>query len=329
WYLPRRPLGAGAPLGKASQGDALFVAPNPAFGATFTYHLAQGYKTAKELRADALKETGDGEAPAPPSFDEFRRESKEEPPSVVLTITDAAGSVVTRIHGPASKGIHRVTWNLRRPDTSAWQRSAVEDEWNDGSDRGALCPPGDYTVHFGTLRSGQYADLGIQRPFRVVPLGGGSLPGATPEESAAFQVEIAEVSRVMSATSAKLADALERVGAIRSVLRRTPALPAQLGTEARDLENRLKELQRRVDGDDLLENANEAGPMSLGSRMAIASMGTAYSTYGPTPNHLKALDIVSRGLEAVRQELLIIESSDIARLNAALDGARAPWTPGR
>ena len=36
WYHQRRTLGRG---GKASQGDAFYVAENPPFGATFTYYL--------------------------------------------------------------------------------------------------------------------------------------------------------------------------------------------------------------------------------------------------------------------------------------------------
>ena len=36
WYIPRRPLGGGE---KANQGTDFFMAPNPPFGAVFTYYL--------------------------------------------------------------------------------------------------------------------------------------------------------------------------------------------------------------------------------------------------------------------------------------------------
>jgi hypothetical protein len=39
WYLPELTLGDFSEGGKASQGDAFFVAPNPPFGAVFTYYL--------------------------------------------------------------------------------------------------------------------------------------------------------------------------------------------------------------------------------------------------------------------------------------------------
>lgn len=331
WYIPKRSLGAAAPLGKASQGDALFVAPNPAFGATFTYHLAEGYKTAAELRKEAGKAAAKdgGEAPTPPSFDEFRKENEESKPAVVLTIRDAGGNVVTRVHGPASKGFHRVTWGLRYPDTEAWQRSVEVEEWDNGSARGALCAPGEYTVHFGTLKDGVYTDLGLQQPFTVKPLGGGSLAGADPAAVASFSAELAETTRVLSATSARVGDTLERVGAIRSVLRRAPTVSPEVGTEALRLEQRLQALQRQLNGDELLGNFNEQGPMSINDRLSLASLGTAFSTYGPTPNHLQALNIAKGRLAEAMQELASIEESDLPRINAVLDAAKAPWTPGR
>ena len=329
WYIQKRPLGAGAPLGKASQGDALFVAPNPDFGATFTYHLAEGYKTAAELRKEAADSAAEGEAPLPPSMDVFRTEQEEPKPAVVLTIRDASGHIVTRVEGPASKGFHRVSWNLRYPGTDAWQRSVEVDEWDDGSERGALCAPGQYTVHFGTKVNGLHSDFGIQQSFTVKPLGGGSLQGAEPAAVAAFHAELGEVSRVLSATSATLADTIERVGAIRSVLRRAPSVAADVDAEARGLEQRLKELQRRISGDEMLGTFNEQGPMSIGDRLGLASLGTAYSTYGPTPNHRKALDIVISDLDQAIQELRSINDSELPRLNATLDAANAPWTPGR
>ena len=43
------------PLDKAFQGDNYFIAPNPAFGAVFTYHLKDGLKTRQERRLEAEK----------------------------------------------------------------------------------------------------------------------------------------------------------------------------------------------------------------------------------------------------------------------------------
>jgi len=57
WYIPRSSTTFG---GKGSQGASYFIAPNPPFGAVFTYYLAEEYSTKKtariKLEKDLIKE---------------------------------------------------------------------------------------------------------------------------------------------------------------------------------------------------------------------------------------------------------------------------------
>ena len=57
WYFQKRPLGYRP---KGSQGDSLYVAENPPFGAVFTYYLADSFKTQKQSRQAAEKEAQKG-----------------------------------------------------------------------------------------------------------------------------------------------------------------------------------------------------------------------------------------------------------------------------
>ncbi|MEL6905383.1 MAG: glycosyl hydrolase, partial [Planctomycetota bacterium] len=146
WYVPKRDLGAGSPMGRASQGDAFFVAPNPDFGATFTYHVGAELQSPAEARKKAMK---DAEATLRPSFDELHAEEDAEAPTVLLTVRDANGSVVRALEAPAAKGFHRVTWDLRRPSQAPWRRGASDDAGREGGGRqssGSLCAPGTYSV---------------------------------------------------------------------------------------------------------------------------------------------------------------------------------------
>ena len=54
WYIPRSFLGGS---GKASQGDGYYIAPNPPFGAVFTYHISEPYQTKAEKRRAKEKES--------------------------------------------------------------------------------------------------------------------------------------------------------------------------------------------------------------------------------------------------------------------------------
>ncbi len=52
WYVEREPLGE---PGRASQGAAYFTAPNPPFGAVFTYHLADELRSREKARQEKEK----------------------------------------------------------------------------------------------------------------------------------------------------------------------------------------------------------------------------------------------------------------------------------
>lgn len=326
WYIPRRPLGAAAPLGRASQGDAYFVAPNPPFGATFTYHLGAGYRSDRELRRETEKEGGGAAHPGP---DVLRAEDAEEAPAVILIVRDDRGEPVVELEGPASKGFHRVTWNLRRPPVDAWERDAEEDERSDGSADGALAPPGNYTVGLATRVRGVITEFGLIRDFKVVPLGKGALEGAAPEEVARFQRQLAEVTRDHSGAVARVRELVERVQAMQSVMKRTPGAGAQLGIEARGLMERLRGIERSLVGDAVLATMNEPGLPSVESRLDHASLGTRYSTYGPTPAHRESLALARSEVQAALEALTEIRDIELPRFDGLLEALGAPWSPGR
>ena len=110
---PPRPLAGGE---KAYQGASFFTAPNPPFGATFTYYLKDALKTKKAARREQeQKLEREGKDVAYPSWDALKTEDREEPAAVILTIKNAAGQIVRRLAGPGASGLHRVTWDLRWP----------------------------------------------------------------------------------------------------------------------------------------------------------------------------------------------------------------------
>ena len=58
-------------------------------------------------------------------------------------------------------------------------------------------------------------------------------------------------------------------------------------------------------------------------------MGTAWSTYGPTPTHRRSLEVGEKELAAVRERLNAVLDVRLPALEKKLEQAGAPWTPGR
>src|SRR5262249_5066188 len=160
-YVPTRQYGL---RGKGFQGESFFTAENPTFGVTFHYFLKDGLKTLKEKRHEAEKEAAKkGQPVRYPSADELRAEAEEEPPVILLTISDAEGRVVRTITGPIKAGLQRVSWDLRHPAPSLPRPRPAELEDLDvfiEPPGGPLVMPGTYRVALAKRERGVVTPLG-------------------------------------------------------------------------------------------------------------------------------------------------------------------------
>ena len=110
-YVEGAPFGV---RGTGFQGESFYSADNPPYGVALTYYLKDGYKTLKQTRLDAEKEDAKKKITPPyPTHEQLVAEGDEEAPSIILTVTDASGRLVRRLTGPVSKGVQRITWDLR------------------------------------------------------------------------------------------------------------------------------------------------------------------------------------------------------------------------
>jgi photosystem II stability/assembly factor-like uncharacterized protein len=325
WYLERWPIGD---RGSGSQGDAYFTAPNPPFGAVFTYWVRDGIRTQREARRHEEREIAEEGGDTPyPGWDALRQEEREPEPAIVLTVRDSSGEIVRRLEGPVSAGFHRVAWDLRYPSPQPWDPDATDedDDWT----RGLLAAPGSYSVSLARRVDGVLTDLGRSQSFEVVPLqDGGALPGASPDELVAFTRELDAVRRDFGAAMSAIAATTERIGGIQEALLESVADPA-LEAEARALELRLLDLNERLLGNVQRGRYRDPGPISVERRLDVVLVGNLFSTYGPTPTHLENLAFARDALDEVAAELDRMLETELPALERRLDEAGVPWTPGR
>ena len=142
-YIPLRPIDSPA---KNSLGETFYLAPNPPFGAVFTYYLKDALRTSAEARREEEKtRLKDGKPVTFPGWDALRKEEQEQKPEIVLTVTDETGQVVRRITGPTGKGLHRVAWDLRYPAVDPTQLDSAPRESWEYAPQGPLVVPGTFT----------------------------------------------------------------------------------------------------------------------------------------------------------------------------------------
>ena len=104
---------------------------------------------------------------------------------------------------------------------------------------------------------------------------------------------------------------------------------AVLDQEAGDMERNFLDLRERLMGNRTRRAMGDHGPVSVERRINVVVIGAALSTYGPTPTHLRSLEIAREELALILTELERLAGTDLPALEKRLDAAGVPWTPGR
>ena len=157
---------------KGFQGAGFFTAPNPAFGAVFTYYLPDALTTrAKARRELEIAAEAAGEDTPYPAWETLRAEDREEAPELLLLVRDASGELVRQVPAQASAGLHRTAWDLRAPavDPVQLEQPAFVPQWQ-RPPRGPLVVPGSYSVVLAARRDGRLEEIGDARTFTVKSL---------------------------------------------------------------------------------------------------------------------------------------------------------------
>jgi len=326
-YIQRGRLGGGS--GKGSQGASYYAAPNPPFGAVFTYFLKDKIETRKERRQKAeQKAKKSKKAVDYPTIEELRAEDNEMTPDVMLIVRDEDGNVVRRVSGSRNKGIHRVAWDLRDPSLSPTRLTKPKNlpPWVTPP-AGPLALPGTYSVTLTKEVDGQLTDLSEPQTFEVIPLELATFAAADRNEVMAFNRKAARLHRAISGASRVAGETANRIKHIRKAFVDTPAADPSLLAEIDALRTRLTELTTQLSGDRTLSKHQEPVPPSISRRVGVAM--SWYVTSAPTQTQREAYDQAGAEFVDVLAALRMFIEQDLAGVEAKLESAGAPWTPGR
>ncbi len=320
-YVPSQPLGDG---GKAAQGESYYTAANPPFGATFTYYLKESLKTKKEMRQEEEKKAEkSGGAITYPSEQQLTAEGMEPAPVIELKVTDESGSVVRRIEGPAASGIHRVSWDLRYPSMVVREKPRRY-----GSDDGPLVMPGRYTVTLEQRVDGKTAQLSEPQSFTVHVPGEDTMPAADHEALVAFQKKVTKLHGAVYGALQTANQLKDRLGMIEKALNQAPANVEGMRAEVFGMEMNLDSILIQLRGNETLRALSLNTPISISERVETIMYNESMSTARPPQTDLTSFDIASEEFTQQLGELKTLINVDLRNLEAKMQSAGAPWTPG-
>ncbi len=318
--------------GKAFQGEAFYIGENPPFGAVVTYYLRDGLKTLKEQRQEAEKAAAaKNSAVAYPSSDDLRAEAEEESPAILVTITDATGTVIRTLTGPIGKGFQRVAWDLRVPAPVLPRPPRPEDEDNlfASPPSGPMVMAGKYSAALQKRVGGVVTPLAGALPFTVLPDPAGVTTSTELDRRAVFEQKLTALRRSVSGALDAANATTSRLDAIRRAIDLTPGAPRALHEQARELQRRLNAILVGLRGDTALARRNEPVPPSISERVNGIASDLAESLWAQTGTHDEVFAIASGEFASVLAALRTLLVTDLPALEQALEKAGAPWTPGR
>ena len=318
--------------GKYAQGSTYFTAKNPDFGATFTYYLKETPKTLKQQRKEKEKELIKDKKPIPiPTMEELRAEKNEVKPYLIFSITDEQGNIIRKLTKSPSKGISRITWNLRYQGMNPVNiKDGKFDPLSSGGN-GMYVMPGKYFVSLSQNVNGKITELAEPVEFNAVVLNNTTLPAGDRAALVAFQNKLAEMSRVVQGANRLANDLMEKTQYIKQAISRTPSASPDIMEKANKIESQLEEIIWTFKGQTPKASREEnwPAPPSINERLNSIVWAQWRSTSAPTQTMIDGYKIIIEEFEPVYQNLKNIMEVDLNILEKELDAAGVPWTPGR
>ncbi|MEP6802722.1 MAG: sialidase family protein, partial [Acidobacteriota bacterium] len=323
--MPSAPLGI---RGKAFQGESWFTAPNPPFGAVFTYYLKDELKGLRKTRQEREKDLfKQGKEPDYPTAQDFRAEAREEDPAIVLTVADAEGHVIRRLKAPVTAGMHRLAWDLRYPPaTPTSLKPAVSDPFSDPP-AGPMAAPGRYTVTMEKWIQGRATPLSEAQAFEA--RGASEIPAADRAKLLQFERKVAKLQRAVTGAVESAAETRNHITHIKQSLLDTPGNTAALGTEIRAIDVRLADIEVALKGDAASAAHNEPTPPSIADRVDSVVNTQWNATSAPTATSEQAYAFAAQAFQGELEKLRRLVTVDLKKVEDAMENSGAPWTPGR
>ncbi len=314
WYIERSVLDFDDKRG--SQGSQLYVAPNPDFGAVFTYYLKDEIKSLEKLRQDSEKS-----AVSFPGWDALAAEVRETKPFVYLEISDADGQVINRVKATNKKGFNRVSWNLKVGGSGTILLDGKDQQLT-----ALLAAPGSYKATLNVYEKGKISQLAGPVDVEVERLGETAIEGSPMEEVLAFWRQYEQLTRDVNQLSIQLDNVIKYSNKLAEA-----AMLSKLDSDALEniakLSADLNTLDTRLNGNPAKREIGEKTKPTLGARLFALNRGISLSTYGPTQTHRQTVEIITQQWREMNTELNTLKNQARALSKQVVEAGGA-WVEG-
>jgi len=308
WYVQENKLGGK----KGSQGDSLYNAENPDYGAVIRYHVKEGWKSKAATRKEqeAKINSAGGDVPTA-TFAQLQAEKDEVPPRQYLDISDAAGNVVARLDLALGKGMHQVVWSMR-----------YQGLFSRGSS--PLVAPGTYTAQAYRSEGDSTEAIGNRIEFELESIISPTLPIPDRNDIIKQLKQMGIVANKAQLLNRQLSDRLDEVNALIERIKGHPKGTAKLLNQAQNLRQQLESFDRMLNGDELPDKRWAMTRPGISQRINSAIYSAASGTYGPTKTAMEQFNIGKIQFQKLEPALKKLLTREFVSLQTAVDTAQIP-----
>ncbi|BFP41977.1 hypothetical protein FGF1_28220 [Flavobacteriaceae bacterium GF1] len=321
------------PLGlpdKAFMGDNFFIGDNLGAEAIFTWFLKEDIKTKADERKAASKDLAkEGKDNPYPTYEALKNEAQEIDPQLVLTISDGKGDIVRKLFTSPKAGLKRMHWDLRYASQEPinFDKPPFYNPFG-GENKGALVPPGTYTIALSKIVDEVETLLSQPVSFEVVPLNNTVLPASDREALAEFQQEVNDLSGKVRSVRNSLSELSKELRYMKEAIKRTPTSHIDLMKGWKALDRELSEIRKKINGDRIANRLDMGTPPSVGSRVGYLVYEQSNSTGTPTQTHKSTFAIAKEEFAPVYEQAKNLVNNKFDAFRKRLKDFGAPYTPG-
>jgi hypothetical protein len=316
--------------GTAFQGASFYSAPNPEVGAVFTYYLKDEFKTLKEKRREEEKVNQErGEDIKYPTYDRLESEMNEPEAYLLFTISNEQGNVIRKLKTEGKKGVNRIVWDFRYTPFTPVSLEPFDDSvpWIE-PDQGYMVVPGKYFVSLSIFEDGTFSELVPAKEFICKQLNIATLPAKDKLALDTFNKKVAELTRAVTGADAYRIEIVDKLAYLKKAVLDGAEADADLFESIINIEMDLKEINKKLNGDNLRRRYEGAVPSSVKDRINLITGALWSTTAAPTTTFIKSYDDAAGKFDEILNSLKIIDD-DIKQVEDELEKSGAPYTPGR
>lgn len=311
WFIQRSNLG--------NTGADFYLAENPKYGVTMTYHLGNNYETKSEKRKKSEKRLNQNLLDVPfPGYNNLDEEKNETPAYIKISIEDQEGNIVRHLKERAAEGTHRITWDLRH-----MFKGSVTDSNKKNNLRGPIVKPGKYSASLYLVENGETTKLSEKKIFELKPIYESILKGTSFKDYNNYVDDYFRVYNDVQLIEHKIKSANEKVNSLKIAIENTPRETEELVLDFHNLKNSLLLVKRKVFGNESKTEIGEKNTPTLFNRIRVASQGLS-SSYGPTKLHIESLDMARLMNEEIKPLIKNLISKEVSSLENKIKDINGP-----